>query len=371
MHNYNSANEAATEGLSPTAAPNPIVGAVRGPENVRGTVFGVRSYRFVFTPKWLAFHVLTWFVLIPAFILLGFWQRGLWQDRDRSQGIVLRALAAAPVPLDKVDPGGHNVAQSQQWTMVTATGHYDTAHQFMVRNRSQNENPGWYVVTPLVLPDGSAVLVNQGWVPESQTSDNPLTTPPFPPVPTGTVTVTGALQPDETTATTSIRDDTADLPTDEVALITRPDMADRVPYSLHDGSIQLTSSSPAETSGAAAQPIPGPSYDNTMYIAYMIQWWVFALVMPVTWLKLIQREAEELAEGDVDEEDYEYDEDYELGEDDSDEDDGESEAGSESDTGSDADSGLVTVGSSLPAQAGEQDGEGVRGEDLESLADRV
>jgi len=27
-----------------------------------------------------------------------------------------------------------------------------------------------------------------------------------------------------------------------------------------------------------------------MYIAYMIQWWVFAIVMPITWLKLLHRE---------------------------------------------------------------------------------
>lgn len=269
----------------------------------------MRSFRFVLTPKWLAFHALTWFVLIPAFIWLGFWQRGLWQARDHAQGIVLSALAAKPVALDGVDPAGHAVAQSQQWTMVSATGHYDTAHQFMVRNRSQNENPGWYVVTPLVLSDGTAVLVNQGWVPESQTSDDPLTTPPFPPVPTGTVTVSGALQPDETTATTRIRDDTSSLPTNEVALIAKPDMSGRVPYQLHDGSIQLTGSSPAPVAGAAQQ-IPGPSYDNTMYIAYMIQWWVFALVMPFTWLKLILREADELAAAELDEDDDDY-EDYE------------------------------------------------------------
>ena len=31
-----------------------------------------------------------------------------------------------------------------------------------------------------------------------------------------------------------------------------------------------------------------------MYIAYMIQWWVFAIIMPVTWLKLLHREAQEL-----------------------------------------------------------------------------
>jgi cytochrome oxidase assembly protein ShyY1 len=250
----------------------------------------VRSYRFVFTPKWLAFHALTWFVLIPAFIGLGQWQRDLWKDHARSQGVVLGALAAAPVPLDSADPAGHTVTRGQQWKMVAATGHYDTAHQFMVRNRSQNEQPGWFVVTPLVLADGTAVLVNQGWVPESNTG-MATTAPAFPPVPSGTVTVSGSLQPDETTADTRIKDDTAQLPAGEIALITRSDLATRVPYQLHDGSIRLMSSTPANTAAGAAQPVPNPTYDNSMYIAYMVQWWVFAAVMPVTWFLLLRREA--------------------------------------------------------------------------------
>jgi cytochrome oxidase assembly protein ShyY1 len=161
----------------------------------------------------------------------------------------------------------------------------------MVRNRSQNGQPGWYVVTPLVLSDGTAVLVDQGWVAETATS-NAL--PPFPPVPTGTVTVSGSLQPDETTANSRIRDDTAQLPPPEIALITRGDLASRVPYQLRDGSIRLTSSVPANSGQSAAAPIPNPTYDNSMYIAYMIQWWVFALVMPVTWFLLIRREADDL-----------------------------------------------------------------------------
>jgi hypothetical protein len=110
-------------------------------------------------------------------------------------------------------------------------------------------------------------------------------------VPAGTVAVTGSLQPDETTADTRIRDDTADLPANEIALITPTDLTSRVPYPLRDGSIRLTSSTPTNASSAAAAPVPNPTYDNTMYIAYMIQWWVFALVMPVTWFLLIKREA--------------------------------------------------------------------------------
>lgn len=250
----------------------------------------MQSYRFVFSPKWLGFHALTWLVLIPAFIGLGQWQRNLWKEHARSQGVVLSALAVKPVALDSVAARGQLVTRHQQWTMVSATGRYDTAHEFMVRNRSQNSEPGWYVVTPLVLSDGTAVLVNQGWVSEAMTG-GATTLPPFPPAPSGTVTVNGSLQPDETTADTRIRDDTANLPVNEIALIAPADLASRVPYPLRDGSIRLTSSVPPNTSAAAAAPVPNPTYDNTMYIAYMIQWWVFALVMPVTWFLLIRREA--------------------------------------------------------------------------------
>jgi len=293
----------------------------------------VRSYRFVLSPRWMAFHALVWLFLIPAFIALGYWQRTLWKDRADSQGLVYAKLDAKPVSIDAVDPVGHAVSQPQQWITVTATGHYDTAHQFAVRDRSQNENAGWYVVTPLVLSDGTAVLVNQGWIASSDGTAPSTAMPALPPVPGGTVTVSGWLQPDETTANTSITDDTDKLPTGEIALITKVDLQSRVPETLLDGSIQLESSTPANTSAAAAQPIPGPSYDNTMYIAYMCQWWVFAIIMPVTWLKLLHREAQERAnkalvgsegwdgtENDDDEWDDE-DEDWEDEEEDWDEDD--------------------------------------------------
>jgi cytochrome oxidase assembly protein ShyY1 len=242
----------------------------------------------------MAFHALVWLLLIPAFIALGYWQRTLWKDRADSQGLVYAKLNAKPVGIDAVDPIGQTVAQDQQWIAVTATGHYDTAHQFAVRNRSQNENAGWYVVTPLVLPDGTAILVNQGWIATSNSTVPSTTMPRLPPVPSGTVTVQGWLQPDETTANSRITDDTAKLPTGEIALITKADLQSRVANTLHDGSIQLSASTPANNASAAAQPIPGPSYDNTMYIAYMIQWWVFAVIMPITWLKLLHREAQEL-----------------------------------------------------------------------------
>jgi cytochrome oxidase assembly protein ShyY1 len=277
----------------------------------------------------MAFHALVWLLLIPAFIALGYWQRTLWKDRADSQGLVYAKLDAKPAAIDSVDPLGHVVAQDQQWVAVSVTGHYDAAHRFAVRNRSQNENAGWYVVTPLVLPDGTAVLVNQGWIASSNGTTPSTAMPTLPPVPGGSVTVTGWMQPDETTANTRITDDTNKLPTGEIALITKSDLQSRVPATLHDGSIQLNTSNPADTSASAPQPVPSPTYDNTMYIAYMIQWWVFAIIMPTVWLKLLHREAQERTNrelaGDEDEWDDEDEDEYEDEDEDDDWDDEEDE----------------------------------------------
>lgn len=312
----------------------------------------------------MAFHALVWLLLIPTFIALGYWQRTLWKDRADSQGVVYAKLNAKPAAVDAVDPVGHTVTQNQQWVMVTATGHYDTAHQFAVRNRSQNENAGWYVVTPLVLSDGTALLVNQGWIATSNSTVSSTAMPTLPPVPSGTVTVTGRLQPDETTADTRITDDTAKLPAGEIALITKADLQSRVPETLHDGSIQLTASSPANTAPGAAQPIPGPSYDNTMYIAYMIQWWVFAVVMPITWLKLLHREAQERLHrelvGDEDGEDWD-DEDDDDDWDDEDEEEGDLDNEDEGDEDTEVEPGRAAAhipAAATPALAASSEGAG-------------
>lgn len=56
-------------------------------------------------------------------------------------------------------------ADMPRFQRVTARGHYDATHQFLHDNRVHENVPGVHVLTPLVLADGSAVLVNRGWLP--------------------------------------------------------------------------------------------------------------------------------------------------------------------------------------------------------------
>jgi surfeit locus 1 family protein len=56
-----------------------------------------------------------------------------------------------------------------EYRRVTVTGQYDFEHQVALRNRyykTENANqPGYHLVTPLVLQDGTAILVERGWIP--------------------------------------------------------------------------------------------------------------------------------------------------------------------------------------------------------------
>jgi surfeit locus 1 family protein len=56
-------------------------------------------------------------------------------------------------------------ADAPRFQHVSLSGHYDPEHQFLLDNRSHESVAGVEVLTPLVLDDGSAVIVNRGWLP--------------------------------------------------------------------------------------------------------------------------------------------------------------------------------------------------------------
>lgn len=56
-------------------------------------------------------------------------------------------------------------APELRYRQVRVSGRYDGEHQIVLDNMPVDGQPGYYVLTPLRLADGAAVLVNRGWVP--------------------------------------------------------------------------------------------------------------------------------------------------------------------------------------------------------------
>ena len=139
-------------------------------------------YRFLLTRQWVILTLIA-LVLIPTMIELGFWQLHRHQSRVAQNGLIARNLEAKPVPMTELTSPGHTVPRADYWRRVTATGRYDTAHEVVVRRRTNaDDRVGFHVLTPLVLSDGRAVLVNRGWIPAAA---DQKAFPSVPPAPAG------------------------------------------------------------------------------------------------------------------------------------------------------------------------------------------
>jgi surfeit locus 1 family protein len=98
---------------------------------------------------------------VALFAALGNWQLGRAAEK---RGLAADFAAGGP-PIDwqQLPP------DAPRYQRVRLRGHYDPAHQFLLDNMSHESVAGVHVLTPLLLDDGSAVLVNRGWAPYGPT----------------------------------------------------------------------------------------------------------------------------------------------------------------------------------------------------------
>src|SRR4051794_25177451 len=101
-------------------------------------------YRFLFTPRWLGFHLLV-IVVIVAMVNLGFWQLRRLDERKAFNAQVESRIDPPPAPLDDVLTAGTDPGEVE-WRSVTATGTYLPDETFSVVNRSQDAIGGTMVV---------------------------------------------------------------------------------------------------------------------------------------------------------------------------------------------------------------------------------
>jgi surfeit locus 1 family protein len=114
----------------------------------------------MFQRKWLLATLLV-FMGTALCIRLGIWQLDRLEQR-RAFNHQVEFMRAMPVlDLNQDQP---NDISKMEWRAVKVQGEYDFANQVALRNQYNGVQYGYHLMTPLRL-DGTAVLVDRGWIP--------------------------------------------------------------------------------------------------------------------------------------------------------------------------------------------------------------
>jgi surfeit locus 1 family protein len=110
-----------------------------------------------FAPRWY-FAALTVAGSV-LFVVLGFWQWNRGVHREAAWDAFAKgAEAPIEVTADRLDA-------LPLYTRVRLEGQWQHTQQVLLDNMSHEGRPGYEVLTPLKLADGSLLLVNRGWLP--------------------------------------------------------------------------------------------------------------------------------------------------------------------------------------------------------------
>ncbi|MBI5087683.1 MAG: SURF1 family protein [Actinobacteria bacterium] len=238
-------------------------------------------YRFLLKPKWLLFHLLV-VVLVVVMVNLGIWQLHRLQDR-RAFNAEVRERSSMPIaPFESVvtdEVRTVDDADLVEWRPVTLDGTYVAAEQVEIINRSQDGMAGVDVVTPMQLHDGTLVLVNRGFVPD--TAEAPLP-------PEGEVSITGVVRATERRGFGGLTDP-AEGDLTELQRLDIERIAEQLPGPVAPVSVDLVTSDP--TSADAPIPVPEPELSEGPHLSYMVQWWIFSACAIAGWVLAVRRSA--------------------------------------------------------------------------------
>jgi surfeit locus 1 family protein len=213
------------------------------------------------------------FVLVAGFLVvaavcvrLGLWQVHRLKERRAANAIALAARLGSPVELNRRDLHASVVNRR-----VRVRGHYDHAHDVVLRGREYRGVPGVEIVSPLIPEGGeTTILVNRGFVPapDAVTVDAGSVREP------GMVGVEGIALP---------MDSGGGAPLERKELTTwarldREALRSRLPYPIYPFSIRQFPDSGLPRFPRRLDP---PTLDDGPHLNYAIQWFAFAAIAVV------------------------------------------------------------------------------------------
>ncbi|KGJ78584.1 sortase [Cryobacterium roopkundense] len=228
----------------------------------------MNGWKFAFTRRWAGYLALT---MLFAAVCAGL---GVWQLARRDEALselskIDANFDSSPIPIAEALPSLDAFAESQKWLPVTMTGTYLVEDELLVRNRPLNIRPGFEVLTPLRLADGTVFVVDRGWLPTGDRQDAPDVVPA---PPTGQVTVVVRLKAGEPT----LNNRTASG--NQIATINLTDVAGRLDTPTYTGAYGLLDSENPAPLEDRPTAVVKPVRDEGPHLSYAFQWFVFGLL---------------------------------------------------------------------------------------------
>jgi surfeit locus 1 family protein len=208
---------------------------------------------------------------IALFVAAGQWQQRRMEQKEALRMQIDAASAAPPVAL----PRGAVDWATWRYRPVIVPGSFDAARQILIDNKVEGGRAGYHVVTPLIVEDGRAVLVDRGWIPAGPTrAQIPAAAPP-----SGMVTLHGRVN----------------VPTPKYIEL-GPSAPEGVVWQNLDPArvsqatgvallpIVVEQTAPMSSADNLVRAWPAPDFGVEQHRIYMVQWYLFAALAAGLWL---------------------------------------------------------------------------------------
>ena len=214
---------------------------------------------------------------------LGWWQLDRAAQKNALQAAIETRRALPTLPAGELARDALE-ATRQNHRQVMLVGHWMPAATIFLENRQRQGRPGFLLLTPLLLDDGSAVVVQRGWLPREFIERTRVAAPLLP---HGEVRVSGRIAPApprlyefDAAASGPIRQN-LDLAA-YAAEVGQP----LRPLSL----LQLAPGEPAASADGLDRDWPQPAADVHKHYGYAFQWFALAglIVGLFVWFQLIR-----------------------------------------------------------------------------------
>ena len=247
----------------------------------------------MFSRRW---WLTTLFVLFAAAVCvrLGIWQLDRLAQRRAFNAHVESVWALPPLTLttDVLED-----LPTMEYRDVVVSGRYDFEHQVALRNMYSGDQYGYHLLTPLVIEEGVAVIVDRGWIPAAG-NDTPNDWRAYDEAPDATISGilrVGREQP-EMGGKTDPTLEPGQSGLDFWLNVNLERIDEQVPYELMSIYIQ-PDPDPEDTE----PPIPSQPeivLSEGSHIGYAVQWFSFASVLLFGYPFYLRKQVEEEDTGD-------------------------------------------------------------------------